>query len=487
MQGSGYDVIVVGTGGAGLSAALSAHDAGAKVVLIEVASRENRGGNTSYTGGAYAFPHTGLAEIRELCPELSDEEAGCLVLPSCSEDQLYSYWMRMTQGLADPELVETVVTQANPTIRWLGQMGMQWAPFTTFAIRSEGKIKWQTGMLVLESKAGGTGISDTLFEAAEQRGIEIRYGTRATKLIISPKGEVQGVVTKTIDGFDDVMGKNVILACGGFEANREMRCRYLGPNWEMGRIRGTKNNMGEGLKMALEIGAQPWGHWSCGSGALIDANAPYFPEKEVGDSTNRSSTCYGILSNTNGDRFLDEGEDIRTATYARFGSAAIAQPDAMAYQIFDAKVHYLLEDRYATSTPVTADTIEELAEKLSAPNLVKTIRSFNAAVQEGTFDPLRKDGKRTEGVVPPKSNWAMKLDAPPYTAYPVTGGLSFTYGGIRINCKAQVLDVQDQVIPGLYATGEIVGGLFYYCYVGGGGLMAGAVFGRIAGTECARG
>ncbi len=393
--------------------------------------------------------------------------------------------MRQTRGLANPELVETVISRSNETIRWLTGRGVQWSPFTTFAIREGGKTKWPPGQTVMGARNGGIGLSDTLFQVIEKQGAEIKYGTRAIKLLVDSKGRVCGVTAKGPDGIQDIPAKAVILGCGGFEANREMRARYLGKLWEMARIRGTRYNVGLGLTMAMEVGAQPSGHWSCCHGALIDANAAYLPDRDVGDATNRSSTCFGILVNVNGKRFLDEGEDLRTYTYARFGEAAIGQPDSAAFQIFDSKVQHLLEDRYATSTPVTADTPEELARTLEIPGLADTIKEFNAAVKDGAFDPLRKDGKSTAGIQPAKSNWAQRIDTPPLMAYPVTGGIAFTYGGIKVNSSAEVLDFEDKAIPGLYAVGEIVGGLFYYAYMGGAGLVSGAVFGGAAGEAVA--
>ncbi len=465
---------------------MSARDAGARVVVLEAAPEELRGGNTSYSGGTFAFPQKGLSEIRELMPDLSDAEAATLDMPAYTADQMYSTWMNLTKGFADAELAEAVIAQGNQKLRWLLQLGLKLELFTTFAIRSGGRIKWQSGQNVVGAKSGGLGLSEALFAAAEKRGVEFRYGTKAVRLVVTDKGEVRGVVAKGKDGFQTIKSKGVILGCGGFEANREMRARYLGKKWDVVRIRGTRYNVGDGLRMALEAGAQPWGQWSSCHGVLLDANASYIPNKKVGDSTNRSATCCGILVNCNGKRFLDEGEDVRTATYAKFGEAALDQPGGIAFQVFDAKVQYLLEDRYATTTPVTAASVEELADKLRAPDLVETIKDFNAAVQEGTFDPVRKDGKCTIGVEPPKSNWALKLDTPPLLAYPVTGGITFTYGGLKINTKAQVLDFDDRAIPGLYACGEIVGGLFYYAYVGGGSLMAGGVFGSAAGAGAAQ-
>ena len=195
------------------------------------------------------------------------------------------------------------------------------------------------------------------------------------------------------------------------------------------------------------------------------------------------------MVNALGKRFVDEGEDVGGYTYAKYGRAILTQPGAVAYQIFDAKTIHLLEERYSTGSPEVANTIEEIAGKLRLPKdaLAQTVREYNAAVQPGAFDPATTDGKRTLGIVPPKSNWALPIDSPPYTVYPVTGGITFTFGGILVDNLARVIDTEDTPIPGLYATGEITGGFFFDNYPGGTGLMRGAVFGRIAGVQAASG
>ena len=197
-----------------------------------------------------------------------------------------------------------------------------------------------------------------------------------------------------------------------------------------------------------------------------------------------------LIVNVNGERFVDEGADFRNYTYAKYGREILKQPERVAFQLFDAKAQPLLRDEYriAKVTKATANTIGELAMTLGIDRdaLARTVEAFNTAVQPGTFDPTRLDGKHTEGIAPPKSNWALPLDTPPYTGYAVTCGITFTFGGLRINRDAQVLDGEGQPMPGLYAAGEIIGGLFYHNYAGGSGLMAGAVFGKIAGTSAAR-
>jgi tricarballylate dehydrogenase len=285
----------------------------------------------------------------------------------------------------------------------------------------------------------------------------------------------------------DIESGAVVLASGGFEASADMRARYLGLNWANVKVRGTRHNTGETLQMALDLGAKPAGDFQGSHATPVDADAPAVGQIQLTDKTNRLSYPYSIMVNALGKRFIDEGEDLGQYTYAKIGHAILAQPGAVTYQIFDKKTVQLLEERYSTGAPVVAETIEELARKLSILPAVlrQTVEEFNGAVQPGEFNPAGKDGKSTAGLNPPKSNWALRLDTPPYTVYPVTCGITFTYGGIAIDTDARVLDTSDKPISGLYATGEITGGFFYYNYPGGAGLMRGAIFGRRAGMHAA--
>jgi tricarballylate dehydrogenase len=281
----------------------------------------------------------------------------------------------------------------------------------------------------------------------------------------------------------------VVLACGGFEANAEMRARYLGPGWDLAKVRGTRFNTGDGIRMALDAGAMPYGHWSGCHAVAWDLNAPPFGNRAIGDLYQKHSYPFGIIVNVDGERFVDEGADFRNYTYARYGREILKQPQRAAFQIFDAKAVPLLRDEYriAQATKATADTIAELAAALGidADGLARTVDAFNASVQPAAFDPTRLDGKGTAGIEPPKSNWAQAIDTPPYVGYAVTCGITFTFGGLRIDARAQVLDGDERPIRGLFAAGELVGGLFYFNYAGGSGLMAGAVLGKIAGESAA--
>ena len=283
----------------------------------------------------------------------------------------------------------------------------------------------------------------------------------------------------------------VVLACGGFQSNAEWRVRYLGLGWEMAKVRGTRYNTGDGLRMALEIGAQPYGNWSNAHAVGWDLNAPPYGDVQVGDGFGKHSYNYGIMVNADGKRFLDEGADFRNFTYAKYGKVILAQPGQFAWQIFDGKVLNLLRDTYRIKqvTKVRADTLPELATKLEGVNsgaFLKTVDEFNHAVMTDVpFDASVKDGRGTRGLDMPKSNWAQTISEPPFEAYAVTCGITFTFGGIKINPRAEVMDMEDQPIPGLYSAGEMVGGIFYFNYPGGTGLTNGTVFGRIAGASAA--
>jgi tricarballylate dehydrogenase len=284
----------------------------------------------------------------------------------------------------------------------------------------------------------------------------------------------------------------VVLASGGFEANSDWRTRYLGPGWDLVKVRGTRHNMGEGIRMALDIGAMPYGNWSGCHAVGWDLNAPEFGDLSVGDNFQKHSYPLGLILNAKGERFVDEGADFRNYTYAKYGREILNQPGQFAWQIFDAKVAPLLRDEYRIKqmTKVSAPSLEELVQKLegvNAESALKTLNDYNEAVMsEVPFNPAVLDGRGTRGLAVPKSNWANLLDTPPYEAYAITCGITFTFGGLRIDHSGAVLDTDLAPIPGLFAAGELVGGLFYFNYAGGTGLMSGAVFGRIAGGSAAQ-
>jgi tricarballylate dehydrogenase len=383
-----------------------------------------------------------------------------------------------------------LVRESQNTVRWMKDRGIRWIPmFGRQAYKVGGKFRFWGG-LVLEAVGGGPGLIEMAYTSAAKAGIDVRFETKAMRLLADDRGRVTGVVVRTPQGTETIAAAAVVLASGGFEANPEMRTRYLGPNWELARVRGTPYNTGDGIKMALDVGALPWGHWSGCHSVQWDLNAPWHGDRKVGDNFQKHSYPVGIMVNLRGERFVDEGADFRNYTYVKYGRAVIGQPRRTAFQVFDQKVLDLLREEYRIRevTRAEANTFEELARKLEidVANFVKTVTEFNAAVMKDVpFNPAVKDGRGTRGLAVPKSNWAQALDTPPYVGYAVTTGITFTFGGLKIDDRARVIDCEQRPIPGLFAAGELVGGLFYHNYPGGAGLMAGSVFGRIAGRSAA--
>lgn len=425
-----------------------------------------------------------------MIPDLTPTEIESIDIGSYTEEQFFNDIARVTEYQADPELVSTLVQNAFPTIKWMRESGVRFAlMFGRQAFKVDGKYRFWGGLIV-ESVGAGVGLVDDLFKAAEAHGVEVWYGARAVQLLTDDDGAVAGVRVRRNQKHIDVPARAVVLAAGGFEANPKMRAQYLGKDWDLAKVRGTRFNTGDGINMALAIGAQPYGHWSGCHSVAWDYNAPPYGDRKIADLFQKHSYPFGVMVNKYGRRFVDEGADYRNYTYAKYGAEILKQPERIAFQIFDQKVLHLLRDEYRIPevTKVEADTLEELAEKLGIDKegFVRTIAEFNAAVQDGVFNPSIKDGKCTKGITPPKSNWALPIDTPPFVGYAVTCGITFTFGGLRITPNAEVLDTEGDVIRGLFACGELVGGLFYHNYPGGTGLTSGAVFGKIAGKMAAR-
>jgi tricarballylate dehydrogenase len=489
--GRTWDVIVVGGGNAGLVAALSAREQGADVLVLERAPAEERGGNSAFTAGAFRCVYDGVDDLRKAMPDLSEDEVARTDFGSYTAEQFFDDMGRVTEYRTDPELCELLVTRSRETILWMRNKGVRFQPiYGRQAFQVDGKFKFWGG-LTIEAWGGGPGLVQALSDQCASAGVGLLYDARALSLVHDDDG-VQGVRARVAGRTIDLTCRAAVLAAGGFQANAEWRTRYLGPGWDLARVRGTRFNTGDGLRMALDIGAMPWGNWSGCHAVGWDLNAPPFGDLSVGDGFQKHSYPFGIMLNAAGERFVDEGADFRNYTYAKYGRMILDQPHQLAWQIFDKKVLHLLRDEYRIkrATKVRADTIEELAAKLegvSAGPALATIRAYNAAVDKSApFDPNIKDGRRTRGLKVDKTNWANTIDEPPFEAYGVTCGITFTFGGLRIDRGARVLDVDERVIPGLCAAGELVGGLFYFNYPGGTGLMAGAVFGRIAGGSAAR-
>ena len=494
MTSNGADVLVVGCGNAALCAALAAEENGAaSVTVLERAPDGESGGNSRFTAGAIRFAYSGLDDLLELIPDLSENDIAITDFGSYTEDQFFDDMYEVTQYRCDPDLIECLVRRSKETMLWMRDKGIRFIPiYGRQAFKVDGKFTFWGGLTV-ESVGGGPGLVDSLTRACLKRGIDIQYDTRAVDLASDGKN-VTGVVARSGgERPETIPADAVVLACGGFEANPEWRTRYLGPGWEIAKVRGTRFNTGDGIKMALDIGAASYGNWSGCHAVGWDRNAPEFGDLTVGDQFQKHSYPFAIMVNSHGRRFVDEGADFRHYTYAKYGGEIMKQPGHFAWQIFDAKTTHLLRDEYHIReiTKVKADSLEELLPHLDgvdAETCLQEIREFNAAVrQDVPFNPNIKDGRCTEGIAINKSNWANTLDEPPFEAYAVTCGITFTFGGLRINTEAQVLDTDLRPMPGLYAAGELVGGIFYNNYPGGTGLMSGAVFGKIAGTTAARG
>ncbi|MBM3943624.1 MAG: FAD-binding dehydrogenase [SAR202 cluster bacterium] len=487
----GYDVIVVGAGNAALSAAISAKEVCDSVLVIEKAPEYFRGGNTYFTGGLIRFAFNGIDDIKSVIPDMSASEEASVEVGSYTENQFYDDMMRVTHGMSDPELAQILVGQSLPTMQWLRSKGVRFVlAFGRQAFKDGDKFRFWGGAII-EAVGAGKGLSDQQFEVAQRAGVEVRYSTQAVDLIRDDMGRVCGLRVLGPGGYSDIPARSVVLACGGFEANAEMRCRYLGQGWELVKVRGIPYNTGDGIRMALGAGAQSYGHWSSCHAVAWDLNAPPFGDRTVTELFQKHSYPFGLIVNLNGERFVDEGADFRNYTYVTYGRALLTQPQGTAFQIFDEKVKHLLREEYwiPQATMAQANSIQELAQKLdiNPEGLSRTIREYNAAVRRDiAYNPTIKDGRCTQGLKVNKTNWAQLVDTPPYYGWAVTTGISFTFGGVKINNRGQIVTNSQEPIPGLYAAGEMVGGLFYYNYPGGSGLSAGMVFGRLSGTSAAQ-
>jgi tricarballylate dehydrogenase len=485
-----YDVIVIGGGNAALCAALSAQEHGAKALVLERAPEDEAGGNSRFTAGAMRVAYDGVDDLRGLMPDLTDDEVARTDFGTYTAEQFLDDMARVTQYRCDPDLTEILVKRSLDTLSWMRGKGVRFAPiYGRQAFKIDGKFKFWGGLTV-EAWGGGPGLVDALTGAAKKHGIDIWYQARALELLNTDEG-VQGVRLKRDGKTVEVHAGAVVLAGGGFQSNPEWRARYLGPNWELAKVRGTRFNTGDVIRMALDIGAAPTGNWSGCHAVGWERNAPEFGDLAVGDAFQKHSYPFGIMLNAEGRRFVDEGADFRNYTYAKYGRVILNQPGQFAWQIFDRKTLHLLRDEYRIRqvTKVTANTLEELVKKLDdvdAGAALAEIKAYNAAVRRDVaFNPNVKDGRCTQGLTVPKSNWANVLDEPPFEAYAVTCGITFTFGGLRIDISAGVMSTDGAAIPGLFAAGELVGGIFYFNYPGGTGLTNGAVFGRIAGASAA--
>ncbi len=489
------EIVIIGSGNAALCAAISALENGAEVIILEAAPKDEAGGNSMYTAGAMRFVYNNKNELLPLLDNPSDERIAKTEFGSYTKEHFQKDLLSFNNNKPLSLQQNILIDNSYETMLWLSSHEVKFDPiYSRQTFEKDGKfIFW--GGLTLASEGEGVGLVKSELAAVLKLGGKILYSHKATELL-SEDGVIKGVVCDTPEGRKELMAGHVILACGGFEANKELRIRYMGQKWGESLVRGTKHNLGAGIMMALEQGAVMEGNLTGCHATPMDKNMPNHGNTDIPfiDRKNYRKICYflGIMINSKGNRFVDEGINFRNYTYAQFGEAILEQPDSFAWQIFDSKVENLLyaEYRFWDASSIEADTLEELVDKMDGVDkkqTLETILNYNNAVDsEVEFDPTILDGKSTIGLSLNKTNWANKLDHPPFKAFPVRCGITFTYGGLKVNKDAQVLNESDQPIAGLYACGELVGGVFYNGYPGGSGLTSGAVFGKIAGHTAAK-
>lgn len=480
------DVIVVGGGNAGFTAAHAANERGRKVFLLERGEADMAGGNSFYTAGATRMVHNGLDDLKDLVEP--DDRHGVSEVPPYTAEEYTADLEKVTEGRNDPQLTEVLVTEVSPALRWLKSKGLKYRLMYERQAyeRPDGTFLFWGGLHV-GNVGGGEGLIADHTRVAQENGIEILYGHRATELI-TEDGKVVGVRAESPEGPVEIRSESVVMTAGGFESNPEWRREHLGEGWENAKVRGTPYNQGDMIKAALNIGAARGGDFGSCHSVQWDAFTPQNESnRELTNRLTRQSYFLGVIVNRDGERFLDEGADFRNYTYAKYGKEILKQPGSVAYQIYDAKLRPMLRTEEYDMPDISvesADTIEQLADKIGVDRdaLAKTIRDYNAGINtDAEFDPTIKDGKNSD-TTPVKSNWASPLDEGPFYAYPVTCGITFTFGGVKTDTHGRVLNQDGEHIEGLYAAGEMLGGLFSNNYPGGSGLAAGVVFGRRAGS-----
>jgi tricarballylate dehydrogenase len=477
------DVVVIGHGIAGMSSAVSAMQNGAKVAVLERAPVEERGGNTRYTEAFLRLKNENelLDDFEDLLAEVSSTNPDPELVHATSGP--YEQWPSIVRSLSmtDPEVIRTFADSTIPTIQWLKTFGLEFIP----NIRPH--ITHREDPALTSPSGGGLAMIEALTKAAEEGGVRFFYETAARGLIQDDAGAVVGVrAVGRRNKRLDFRGRAVVLACGGFEGNPEMLMRYMGTGIVNVRpmARSGHYNRGEGVRMALDIGAAPAGDYGGYHANPID------PRSSVAEARVLLFP-YGVLVNKLGLRFSDEGFTDQYRIYDGTAHAIEDEPDGVAYSILDARIDDIedyMKGINSDKPAIMADSLDEMAEKLGLPAeaFEKTLADYNAACRPGKFKPERADGLATaEGLEPPKSNWARPVDRPPFMCWPIMSGMIYTYGGLKVTPKAQVVNQDGEVIPGLYAAGETIG-LYYRYSAGATSVLRGAVFGRIAGADAAQ-
>lgn len=454
-----HDVLVIGGGNAALCAAISARRSGASVLVLEAAPKFYRGGNTRHTRNMRCA-HDSATEI---------------LTGPYTEEEFWEDLLRVTGGQTDEELARFMIRESKDILRWIVEQGVRWQPSLGGTL-SLGR----TNSFFL---GGGRAMLNALYLTAERLGVDVLYDAEVVDLDIRDGQFLSATVT--YGGQEhEVRAGALVAAAGGFEANIAWLKQYWGDIADNFLIRGTPYNRGSVLKMLLGKGVQDIGDPTQCHAVAIDARAPKF---DGGIITRLDCVVFGIVVNKNAERFYDEGEDVWPKRYAIWGRLVAAQPDQIAYIIFDEpSLDLFMPSLYP---PVKADSIRDLAEKLGlGPDALEaTVETFNQAVRPGTFDHTILDDCRTEGLTPPKTHWARPIRTPPYYAYPVRPGITFTYLGTRVNKEARMVMADGTPSANMFAAGEIMAGnVLGKGYAAGIGMTIGSVFGRIAGQEAAK-
>ncbi|KAF6790006.1 fumarate reductase flavoprotein subunit [Colletotrichum sojae] len=514
LQTTECDVLVVGSGNAGFSAAVAAAqtkvgDRKPTVLLIDKCPKDWVGGNSYFTAGAYRTAHDGLDDVLPLVNNVSPEQAAKIDLTAYTTDDFQKDMDNVCMGRSDKDLTRVLISDSRPTIQWLKENGIRFQlSFNRQAYEVDGRMKFWGG-LCLKTENGGKGLIEDHIAAAERNGVLMSWNTGLTRVRRQTRTSGHRYsATVLIDGQESsISAKSIIFAAGGFESNPKLRSQHLGPGWDMAMVRGTPYNMGDCLELAIrDLDALPVGNWSGCHATCWDANAdPSVGDRDASNEYTKSGYPLGLMLNVEGNRFVDEGIAMRNYTYAKFGRAILQQPDNVAFQVWDARMTPLLRsEEYRPErlkeNRFTADTIEGLAEVLSKEGLrdserfILTLNEYNEAVYafqrenpSAKWDPSILDGVSTQAGAKKlplaKSNWALPLDKGPFLAVKVTCGVTFTFGGLKVDPEtaALICATTRRATPGLYCVGEMMGGLFYQNYPGGSGLTSGAVFGRRAG------
>jgi tricarballylate dehydrogenase len=483
------DVIVIGGGSAALEAAISASQAGARsVIMLEKAPQAESGGNAQFSHTGFRFVHTGAGELRAFLPDVDEAMFRRMQIPEYGREHFLGDLDRVTQGRIDPVLAECLVDQSNRAVHWMREIGVRWEPEKMTEV--DGKL-YLPGGHHIHPIGGGPGMLTQLRALAQKHGVETRFRARVNAIHGNDR-RVEAVKVSTPEEEYDLSARAIIVCSGGFQANAEMRARYLGPNADLMKVRGSRHNTGEVLHALLALGAKAAGHWQGAHMSPIDGKAPDV-ETPVrsdgrGNTMNRYDYQFGITVNALGQRFFDEGEAKHAYTYAKTGRAVLQQPGGVAWQIYDQTgIDLFRHGRDYPATMVEAPSIAELARKIGVEPepLLRTVEEFNKACRtDVAFMPGELDGKGTVGLTPHKSNWAEPLVRGPFRAYPITAGVTFTFGGVKVDTQARVINTTDEPIRGLYASGDVIG-LFFHNYPSCTGQTRNAVFSYLAGRNAA--